>query len=250
MSNQRLQLIGKRFGKLSVIAEAGIEEYSGGTMFLCECECGNKKILKGGDLTAGRRKSCGKCPRINVHKKNLEMIGKTFNNLTVIGVSKTESGVGLCLCTCGNAVNLHLMEVRSGKIVSCGCVENRIKTKKSNKSSAKHLYGLYKVQANKRGLSFSLSIEEFEELIQQPCHYCGAEPFQICIRRTKQYQSIPYIYNGVDRVDNSIGYEMGNCTPCCGICNRVKNDTTVEDFILRVDNIYNNLNKKGLLIYE
>jgi hypothetical protein len=40
-----------------------------------------------------------------------------------------------------------------------------------------------------------------------------------------------FIYNGIDRVDNSIGYEMGNVVTCCVVCNLMKRCHSHSDFI-------------------
>ena len=37
-----------------------------------------------------------------------------------------------------------------------------------------------------------------------------------------------YLYNGIDRIDNKLGYIKGNMTPCCKICNHAKHDLTFE----------------------
>ncbi|MFY8264034.1 hypothetical protein ACOT7R_14155 [Clostridium perfringens] len=50
-------IIGKKFGKLTVIK---LEKSSKGRKkYLCECMCGNKKIVSKSDLITGHVKSCG-----------------------------------------------------------------------------------------------------------------------------------------------------------------------------------------------
>lgn len=81
-----------------------------------------------------------------------------------------------------------------------------------------------KASANKRGYVFELSVDEVSLLCQQLCSYCGKEPSQVL-------SSFPnFKYNGVDRVDNSLGYVEGNCVPCCKLCNRMKDVLSVDDF--------------------
>jgi hypothetical protein len=58
----RLQLIGQTFGRLTVIGNAPNYVSPGGqrhSQWLCRCECGIEKILKGSDLRSGAIKSCG-----------------------------------------------------------------------------------------------------------------------------------------------------------------------------------------------
>ncbi len=39
-----------------------------------------------------------------------------------------------------------------------------------------------------------------------------------------------YIYNGIDRTDNDLGYITTNVVPCCATCNYAKKGKTVEEF--------------------
>lgn len=54
----KLELAGRRFGKLVVSAEAGRDKH-GATMWLCRCECGNEPTVRGAGLAAGTTRSCG-----------------------------------------------------------------------------------------------------------------------------------------------------------------------------------------------
>lgn len=51
-------LTGIKFGKLTVIKRYESDKH-GNLMWLCECECGNKKIINGNSLKSGATKSCG-----------------------------------------------------------------------------------------------------------------------------------------------------------------------------------------------
>lgn len=62
MKNNRLDLIGQRFGKLTVIEYAGTKTYKNGNKFsqwLCQCDCGGKKVALGTNLKRGITQSCG-----------------------------------------------------------------------------------------------------------------------------------------------------------------------------------------------
>lgn len=58
-----LNLSGQRFGSLTVIKRAGSDK-KGQSMWLCRCDCGNEKIIRGHDLKGGT-KSCGCSRRYN-----------------------------------------------------------------------------------------------------------------------------------------------------------------------------------------
>lgn len=68
-----------------------------------------------------------------------------------------------------------------------------------------------------RGLDFLITDEEAFTLIESPCHYCGL------IEKHR--------YNGIDRVQNNVGYIPGNVVACCRWCNHAKGTRDVEDFL-------------------
>lgn len=53
-----IDLTGKKFGRLTVIKRSGSNR-DGSAMWLCRCECGIEKIVRGTDLKNGKTKSCG-----------------------------------------------------------------------------------------------------------------------------------------------------------------------------------------------
>lgn len=53
-----LSLTGKRFGRLIIIRCNGIDK-SNHTLWLCRCDCGNEKTIRGSSLKCGQTKSCG-----------------------------------------------------------------------------------------------------------------------------------------------------------------------------------------------
>lgn len=76
-------------------------------------------------------------------------------------------------------------------------------------------YGVYKATAKRRNIDFNISRDDFDKLWNKPCHYCGNEIVGI----------------GIDRIDNSVGYNTDNIVPCCSWCNKMKLTFTKEEFI-------------------
>jgi hypothetical protein len=52
-------LIGKRFGKLTIIERAGLDRTGKNSTWLCLCDCGNKKIISRCNLVQHHTLSCG-----------------------------------------------------------------------------------------------------------------------------------------------------------------------------------------------
>lgn len=85
-------------------------------------------------------------------------------------------------------------------------------------SSTKHKFDLYKIYAKSRKKEFGVSFEECEFLFLGKCYYCGEN-------------SNSGKLNGIDRVDNKIGYLSENVVSCCSRCNFAKGDMLKDDFI-------------------
>ena len=127
-------IIGKRFGKLTVLAKTD-ERYSDNS-FLYECmwDCGNTIKTTSSRLKSGHTQSCG-CARY----PTVDLTGKKFNHLTVISFSHSTSHKVFwnCLCDCGKATVVRGDYLKNGKTTSCGCVtqetleDGRTKLKKA-----------------------------------------------------------------------------------------------------------------------
>jgi 5-methylcytosine-specific restriction endonuclease McrA len=89
----------------------------------------------------------------------------------------------------------------------------------------------YKRNARYRGVSFKLNRSQFYMLNKSNCFYCGDKPYSICRK---------YVFNGVDRVNNELGYIINNVVPCCKRCNVFKGSMSIEEFKNHVSKIYIN----------
>ena len=216
---KRIGMSGQIYGALTVLEYMEIGK--NGARWDCLCECGNKKTVDGYLLRRGTVRTCGCGTGI----KN-DFVGKRFRKLLVlgkIGPSKNRSVIWKALCDCGNIIEISSKSLLSGKVKSCGCAR-RIKV---GEASVNRKYKSYEDSAKTRGLGFELTKEEFVEITSLNCAYCGVAPGQISHR---DFGNGNYIYNGIDRVDNSIGYIKENIVPCCFICNRAKGASSKEGF--------------------
>jgi len=69
------------------------------------------------------------------------------------------------------------------------------------------------------------------KLTTSPCFYCGTPPSQRKRSPGQVGEHATYVYNGVDRVDNEVGYVAENCVPCCWRCNKAKGSMTQREFL-------------------
>lgn len=59
---QKVEMIGKRFGRLVVLAEDK-RNRNGVIFYKCFCDCGKEKVINGVSLRSGATKSCGCCSK-------------------------------------------------------------------------------------------------------------------------------------------------------------------------------------------
>jgi len=169
-------------------------------------------------------------------KKAMDMTGEKFNRLTVIKRSYKKNHLicWLCKCDCGTEINVAGINLRSGRVKSCGCLHHN--WMKPELASMRYVIHDYKKSAKERGLEYNLTDKQFAGITQQDCFYCGAKP-----NNTSKYSNNNngiYIYNGIDRIDNNKGYIIDNIVPCCTRCNYAKKNFTLEDYKNWIKNSY------------
>lgn len=180
--------------------------------------------------------------------KELSFVGVKRNKLTAISkIKKGGRSWYVCKCDCGNEVTVEGWHFHSGKTKSCGCIRkdtDKIRGINNRKdyglSNSRRVISYYKRNAEKRDIEFKLSEKDCIDLMKQSCHYCGREPFNK-LKAKNSYGE--FVFNGIDRIDNTKGYESDNVVPCCKHCNSMKKDLTTEEFLNIIKLIYNNFNK-------
>jgi len=93
----------------------------------------------------------------------------------------------------------------------------------------------------KRGLVWHITKQDFLDMCTAPCFYCGQEPSGRVTMRSKANKNskngtatVKYgHWNGIDRFDNSRGYEPDNVVSCCRQCNSGKMAGSFGAFLSR-----------------
>lgn len=95
-------------------------------------------------------------------------------------------------------------------------------------------YTILKKDAKARGIDFSLTFEEYESVYTDRCGYCLGKVVTA---------------TGIDRIDNSKGYEKENIIPACKWCNYAKGTWSPRAFYEKcldvVNNYPENLKERG-----
>jgi len=113
-------LIGQKFGKITVLSRN--KKSRAGYSWLCQCECGNKKNIATSILINNQVKSCG------CMKKKPDLIGQEFGSGIVIAESsreennKTYGKWWKLKCKCGKEYCAETWCLKRGDTKSCGCL--------------------------------------------------------------------------------------------------------------------------------
>ena len=183
----------------------------------------------------------------------INLTGSVFGRLTVLNRGTSYSNgqtAWVCKCVCGKVVTVHascLTTKRRNPTRSCGCLSAEMaslrRKKSAGESSFTALYHRYRRSARLRNLCFDLSRDCVRILFESACFYCAAMPSKsyATSRGRGKKPASAYIYNGIDRMDSSVGYTMLNSVPCCWRCNECKKKYSVDDFLAMVVAVYSNL---------
>jgi hypothetical protein len=121
MTGRVRDLAGIRFGLLVAIERSGTAPGTRGAAWICVCDCGARKTVRGANLTSGRTKSCG-CTRGEFK----DLTGLVQGRLTVLRrVENDTRGRSQWLCRCSCGATKIMNGSNSCRATSCGC-ESRI----------------------------------------------------------------------------------------------------------------------------
>ena len=176
-----------------------------------------------------------------------DLTGKKFNRLLVLKriENRNHRTCWLCKCDCGNEKEVLAQNLKNNGTQSCGCLHietNKIKCeysklKEPGEAGLRILLARYKAGALRRKFEWKLTKEQFKEMTSRNCYYCGLEPKQIVNTYNSNHIG-KYIYNGVDRIDNKLGYTLNNSTTCCKMCNKAKMTLSSKEFLDMAFRIY------------
>lgn len=193
-------------------------------------------------------------------------LNKKYNRLTIIQITDefepytyngktTKKPIVICLCDCGVKKKFRLESVRGGSTKSCGCL--RDETSKKNMRQAQALQFrrpprlgsamiVYRNAYNDGDIDF----DTFVHMSQQNCFWCGKEPSNLCNPYKYNYTNPQcyyteerkndgdFVYNGLDRIDNTRGHDLDNVVTSCKDCNVGRMARTTDDFLSWIARIH------------
>lgn len=128
VSKQKIhtELIGQRFGHLTVLQDSG-ERFHRGVVWTCQCDCGNIKNIPNLYLKNGHVKTCGN--NCIYHSTYEDLTNQRFGKLIALYPTSMKDGshmYWMCKCDCSNLVEVASGHLKKGDIQSCGCIKTSI----------------------------------------------------------------------------------------------------------------------------
>jgi hypothetical protein len=166
------------------------------------------------------------------HEKAIDESNHRFGKLSVAcrAPSKHSKAYWICVCDCGKVREVCGTDLRNGKVTACAICSGQSLPIPGVELGFSGVIKRMKREATTRGLVWNIPYDYLRVLVKQNCFYCNSAPYP---RRGKKY-----VYNGLDRVDNMLGYVPKNVVPCCWACNKLKGTEDVDTFFSQIRKIY------------
>lgn len=120
-------LIGQRFGQLTVIEDTGKyqDRY---VLWRCRCTCGGECFVNTRRLKRGTVTNCGCIPKTTARNGPIaeDLTGIHFGKLKVLYRAENINNrtCWVCSCSCGNICTVTAHNLKSGNTKSCGCSQH------------------------------------------------------------------------------------------------------------------------------
>ena len=220
-----VDISGLKHGNLTVL-----KKDDNSSLWIAKCSC--KKLIKKtySALKRGNHTSCGALGCRPPKRSNVEDIsGRKHGKLTIIGRDE-KSNLWIAKCDCGSPlIKRPYSSLKTGKHKSCGSHNCRFLRRDPVEVCVNAYFHNLKKSAKNRDYILEVDKSVVAEYIFNNCFYCDSPPILTSYGKSRNIKN-----NTIDRIDNNIGYVVGNLRTLCEICNDFKNDLSEFDFFEKI----------------
>jgi hypothetical protein len=214
--------------------------------YLCNCDCGNIRILDSNKIKNEGKKSCG-CLRIRT-SKNIKLI---INHLKFL---KEENNIFYFICDCGRKSNFTYNELSHNMGKHCECMNSEYDLVHENFTTDRMVNHTEKDEIARRAwreiiardkfnyennkftyAKFDLLLEDYLNIVKQNCFYCNEKP---------NLNRRGFVHNTIERITSVENHHVKNCISACFQCNISKTYRSMKDFLNWIPKLKININTK------
>ena len=201
-------------------------------------------------------------------RKPLVNVGDKFGLLNITFISrKVTKGDKIrtfckCLCDCGREIETLYYSLKTNETTSCGCISAQKNALFHRKEIGEASFNSYErrykncAKHKKIPIEYSLTREDFKNLVYNNCHYCNTGPQRFNPYFHKDGITLKFFkgqkrsavsqewaekqtifVNGIDRIDSLKGYTIDNVLTCCSKCNYAKRGMSYNEFLEYLDKL-------------
>lgn len=146
----------------------------------------------------------------------IDITGQRFSRLTAVALlsqRKKKNRMWLCICVCGNTIEVAQIRLRIGNTTSCGCRQKELQNTISERGFRTH--GMrnsseYRAWTAMKQRCYNENVKAFKNY--------GARGIRVCDRWLDSFEAFledmgkkPSPKLELDRIDNNGNYEPANC---------------------------------------
>ncbi|NCB97235.1 MAG: hypothetical protein EOM36_02595 [Bacteroidia bacterium] len=199
-------------------------------------------------------KHCKTCQNMLQKTKTNEKfsipIGTVFSRLTVLEETAPKliegGGSRKCYkvrCECGKTFTTIGTSLKHKRVTECSsCAYQKRPQSTKRLTQEERMFTKTIVERCKtHNIPYSITATDYITTAKKVCHYCGTPPVIKGAHMTRHAET-PIPVNGIDRVNNTLGYTIENIVPCCSLCNSMKSTLSSESFLAHIKQIILHLN--------
>lgn len=218
----KVNLTGRRFGRLVVISENG-KMYSARVIgWLCRCDCGNTKTISASSLRRGRTLSCGCLNKDIASRRALGMLKTISNNCRQCGKLFISEYVYNAAQTCSpECKRLYDLEL----------IHNRYQ--KDFNHALSRVTSSVLARSKERGFECNINLSKVKELYRKQKGICAKTGVYFELSKGRGISGRSPNSLSIDRIDPKKGYIEGNVqlvTIMYNLCKGTWSDVEVRKF--------------------
>jgi hypothetical protein len=214
------ELIGQVNDQLTVIDVA--EKIGLHNALLCQCTCGNTRVVKQSDFKNGSARCCQDCSKAKQRKIN---IGDKINDWEVIG--HPNKRLWTVRCKCGVELNVQCNNLL-GRKARIGC--QQCAYKRDTGGAEGTIWCQIRNNARKRKIEILVDWKYCKDLLIKQDYKCAITGIPLHLGYRKKDIRANRTAS-LDRIDSSKGYVEGNLQWVDKTINRLKNNYSMEEFV-------------------